>query len=765
MTIRPFLVAAPEVGEQLNIIPAWLPDDAFVELRSMYNWRWRIKRRVGNSFLARIVTSGAPDTPNNLPVMGLRTWNRSTDMTDQTIGFDTIKSNLLVTTGTSQTFTDINFFAPTPPSAAPPGEQFSWSGTNIQFFDTRNYQNAFFATNGKAGFHAKQITTITKGVSTILDVGTAAPFAVGDPVFVTGITSTVAADDLSNLNDHSFTISATAATTITIPFDSSLLAGVLSGGTAFMLNHSAGATEDGIRWYANDANVKGWINYNPPIDGANVLKGATIVTTYKGRLLFFNTIEGPRTGVTTTLHPQRVRFSQRGTCFYSDPVPAFQSADGLAFRGDIPGRGGFIDASTNEEIRGVEFVRDVLIVFFDFSTYRLTFTGDPATPFQWDLINTEFGSRSPFSTIPFDRGVLAVGSRGIISADGNNVQRIDLAIPDQVYEFQSQEDGNDRVYGARDYINELVYWTLVNKSLGESFYSSVDMFPNQLLVFNYRQDTYSVFDDSYTCFGQFYNFLGVLWDTADMNWEDADFTWDYGLKVADSPQLIAGTPQGYVMILNEAGLNEGSMQVSTITQASEAVVTTVAPHNVMPDGFVQFNDVLGMTQINGLVSEVDIISTTSFRCLDIDSTSFSAHTANSGTIALVPNFTFLTKRFNPFLKEGKGVILRYIDFYVDYVEGGQISIDIFTDENSSTPANQGLAGQFSQTVLPLDAKAKTNLGVSRTWVRFQCAARGQFVQVKGKLSKPQLLDNDINAVDFVMHAMILHMGPSGRIYK
>ena len=78
-------------------------------------------------------------------------------------------------------------------------------------------------------------------------------------------------------------------------------------------------------------------------------------------------------------------------------------------RSDLFGRGGFTNAPTQEVIIGAAFVRDILIVFFERSCWRLRFVNNAQNPFVWERINVELGSSSTFSTIPFDKGAMAIG--------------------------------------------------------------------------------------------------------------------------------------------------------------------------------------------------------------------------------------------------------------------------------------------------------------------------------------------------------------------
>lgn len=139
-------------------------------------------------------------------------------------------------------------------------------------------------------------------------------------------------------------------------------------------NNQSGATSDPIRYY----NGTSWTTFAPTTNGANELHQCLIMVPFKDRLCAFNTWEGG-TLATATQNPQRLRFSQNG-----DPTDQTNG-----WRDDIPGRGGYIDAPTNEVIVGVEFLRDILIVKFENSSWKVVYTGNELLPFIWQKINTQ----------------------------------------------------------------------------------------------------------------------------------------------------------------------------------------------------------------------------------------------------------------------------------------------------------------------------------------------------------------------------------------
>ena len=100
----------------------------------------------------------------------------------------------------------------------------------------------------------------------------------------------------------------------------------------------------------------------------------------------------------------------------------------------------------------------------------MAYTNNQVAPFVWQQINTELGSESTFSAVPFDRSILTMGSVGVHACNGVNVDRIDKKIPDEVFSISKDNNGVYRVAGIRDYYTEMVYWTFPQDITKPIFY-------------------------------------------------------------------------------------------------------------------------------------------------------------------------------------------------------------------------------------------------------------------------------------------------------
>ncbi len=440
-------------------------------------------------------------------------------------------------------------------------------------------------------------------------------------------------------------------------------------------NITAGASTpyDPIRYYNNST----WTDLQPQLDSVpNYLYQALIVIPYYGRLLALNTWEGRKNaGVLDASvalnYYARCRFSQIG-----DPTDQVNG-----WRSDLFGRGGFLDAPTNEAIVSAAFFRNTLIVFFEYSTWQLRYIGEYGLPFIWERISSDFGAVSPYSPIVFDQGVMAVSDRGVIQAAANGVSRLDEQIPEQVFSFEIQNNAPNFVHGVRDFEKELVYWNYVDSSDA----SINQSFPNTVLVFNYRNNTWAKFRDTVTCFGTAQFQFSITWDSLTTSW-DSTVTWDNVDDQQYVDYVTLGTQQGFINLYQNP--DAATQQSSTILYANTMAITavdftqnptriTIPNHNLSNSELIYITGMLwvgtdpGFNNIIYNVTVVDAntvtLSTWNFQFQNysaIHKTSTATY-IGGGRVTLLPKMNIQGKDFNPFQAEGKQFKLSYIDFQMD----------------------------------------------------------------------------------------------------
>lgn len=445
-----------------------------------------------------------------------------------------------------------------------------------------------------------------------------------------------------------------------------------------------------------DSAAAAWTTFAPGIRGASSTTADTIfmfqariLIPYYGRLLAFNTYEGTTVGSSQNYF-NRCRFSQIGSPIQSTVVgPPFV---GGAWRDDVFGKGGFIDAPVNEEIVSAIFYKNTLIVGFERSTWQLRYVGEYGLPFIWERISSDFGCESTFSPVLFDEGVLQVGDRAIVTSSANNVQRIDLQIPDLIFQFRNDEFGKSRVWGARNFQKELVYWSWVNTNL-ESV--STWKYPNQTLIFNYRNNTYAIFRDNVTSFGIYQPPNGVTWDRLDVLWVREDVFWDNEEANPETEKIVSGNQQGFIHYYASSSIDEPSLRITAMVTGTKTVEITSPDHNLANDEWIQIKNSQfssGDPGFNDRVYQIGIIDKDSFSIYFWDNgdqpvTLDPSAYIGGGTIVLLPVMDIQTKDFNPYQAKGSQLKLSYVDFLVDAFPQGLISVNVITNASNNNLGN------------------------------------------------------------------------------
>jgi len=502
-----------------------------------------------------------------------------------------------------------------------------------------------------------------------------------------------------------------------------------------------------------------WDNFRPQIDATpNYLNSARIIVPFKNRLVAFNTWEGLAAPLPGTNYSNRARYSQIGS-----PL------DVSAWRQDIPGRGNAIDAPTTEAIITVEFVKDRLIVFFERSTWELVYTGNQAYPFSWQQINTELGAESTFSIVPFDKICIGVGNVGIHACNGANVERIDDKIPDTVFEIHNNDQGVFRVYGIRDYTVEMVYWTFPGIEANATF-----PYPSRVLVFNYKTGTWAFNDDSITCFGYFQPITGITWDSETVSWDDST-TWSGGSIQAKFRQVIGGNQQGYTFICDaDETTNAAVLQITDITLVGADTTLTVIQHNIsLQDGanndtyiYIQgatWSDASDSLN-NKIFQVISIIDEDTFEILVEPADQFTGTYSGGGLISRVSNISIKTKEYNFYAEQGRNAYISKIDFMVDKTFAGQIQAEFFVSTNSvpllaDSFGDGELLGTGTLDTFPYPT-ITFEQNATRLWHPVYFDADGEVIQLQLVMNDAQMKDVDIRECDFVLHAMCISAQPT-----
>lgn len=661
---------------------------------------------------------------------------------------------------------------------------------------------------------------------------------IGDFVFINEVVG------ITGINFQTGYVIAVAAATIQVEFPNATLGGAyVSGGIVQYLTNRVGLNSgsgksgsqfDSIRWYDGDPTTdgltptpstqKGWVNFTPPlISGPNdtfsiadtppgqyYLVGARLMLPYKDRLLFFGPVIQTSAGNDTTENTSQIYlqdtviYSQNGTPYYTvsytnDPNPAVdtpisptnvfhsilvpenQTATAPAWFEDTFGFGGFYTAGFAEPIISVSANEDVLIVGFTNRQIRMIYTGNDVVPFNMFIINSEFGDQSTFASITFDRGKLSVGDRGIVLSSQVASQRVDLQIPDQVFEFRLEDNGAQRITSQRDFINEWTYTTYCDNE-------QIWRFPNQTLQYNYRDESWAIFNESYTTYGQFRAVSGYTWATIGMRfptWDDWDEPWNSGSSTLLQPQVIAGNQQGFIVYRDEGTGESNSLYIQNIS----GNIVTSPDHTLNDDDFIIISGAVGtnVSAVNGKIFQVNPIDDNTFTITPPPALSVTY--LGKGLIKRIYTPLILSKQFPVAWDMGRKTRIGPQRYLFTTTTDGQITLQIYLSQNMSSSYNFGPVVPFvnsqnnslvysdilytcpeGQNITGSASNINLNLLTAgqqeQTWHRMNTSLIGDTVQVGFTLSEEQLstVDADGNPIsqfaEIELHGMILDVTPS-----
>jgi len=704
-----------------------------------------------------------------LPVLGLLNFETEQGVNFPTlIAFDQIYSYQF--NQTTNKFYDVSFYKIT-------GNPVKWSGQYYQQFWEANFQGAMFVTNNKPGFHFLNGTYNSGTGTTLVTFNFKSggvnftSLVIGDILWFNEWSSTGAVGTTANINAVNGTVSDISDAingNYVVTFLNNITVG--STGIVQMLTNSIPG-QDGIRWYDGDHTNNsslGWVNFAPPISNAlhpQYITGCKIIIPFKDRLLLFGYTLSTSTQVNNPTFINRMAYSQNGIIFYTLPLPnnipasILDPIDPSAWYQNVVGKGGQIGAPIQQRIITVQENEDVLLTGFESKQLKLIYTSDDSFPFLYQTINSELGSQNTFSGINLDMGALTIGEYGIAITDQQSAQRIDVVNPDQVFNIQSVNNADQQVTAIRDYRNEFVYFTYLPSNTPWTF-------PNQTFLYNYRDNTWAIFNENYTSYGTFRRTLHYTWATLPYRtWAAWVTAWNFGAYEAAYPDIIGGNQQGFVLKKSELTREDNSQYITNIVSLDEFTIQITSPNHCLLDGdFIEINDALSDTTLNGLIFQITVADNTpdTFNIPSVDLATYGTYIGN-GTYRRLTNVDIRTKQFPIFWQNARKCRVGTQMFLMGNSPEGQVTMNMYTSQVDSDPSNNPLNSaylSFSNILLTgpeTDQPYQTQQ--AQIWHRVSNSFIGDTVQVGITLSKDQMMDEIISQADIEIYAICLMLYP------
>ena len=737
------MIAPLDVGQQTNVRPWMILDQAWVTIANMYPWRGRLRKRWGTQYMgadqfsSRVRVQVGTYSSQTSPVPGSvfsigQTFTVGSDIFTvwQTGTPAAMKSTNPNASGTFNTTTGA--FVITYSSGAPAG------ATPVYWYPGQPIM----------GMNLYQSASINDEPTIAFDTQFAYQFSGGAWNRIGSSTSAPAAGIWSGTNSQFFWGTNYRGS---------------SAGNAYLFVTNNNAT-DGIQYW-DSAN---WNQMTITTSGTpTTVSTALIIVPFHNRLVLLNTIEGGTNFAT------RARFSAIGNPIEnsgSSYFPWYDNPNAANWIG-----GGFEDnIQTQQPIVSAQFIKDRLIVFFESSVWELAYTGNQILPFRWYQLNTELGANAPFATVPFDKEVITFGNVGIHQCNGSNVQRIDQMIPNTVFNINNQNSGPQRVWGIRDYFFESVYWIYPSSQNSVN----ANTFPNQILVYNYQNQSWATFDDSYTALGFFEQQSDITWGTDNNLWSAEGATWAYPNLNAQQLIILAGNQEGFIVKINQnLARNIGALSITNITSSGATATLTIENHNLYVEDIASGKQAYLLIEninasdpyavLNGNIYPISSVTDANTIVIFIYPLTISGTYLGGGTVARVSNINLLSKPWNPYAPQGKNIFLEKIEFNVDATSAGEMIVDYYPsftnvsmlDVSSITNiiGNNKLETFPYSNYYPLEAQAV------QLWHPVYFQSVGETIQINIYMNDDEMANPLISLLDIQIHAIELFTQPLGRL--
>src|SRR5574338_9787 len=337
--MQPLFIGPYELGAEKNLTPFMIPEQAFPTLTNAYVWRGRVRRKGGYSLLGRLRRC---ITSQNLTQMADGANTTISDLfADASLNLRTTEPNAQIEAGSlSIVVGAITFTEPSPPDGT------ISDGANT---GTVDYATGEIVLNFDPALGAPTTITITfcyfpslpvmglpnRETDTILGEQTVA----FDTKYAYRFVAPTGWEELPS------TPSVTWSGTDYQLFWTTNYYRDASNNQIFWATNFNTATPDPIRYYTST--TPAWTDFQPALGGANrFLVQGKIIILYKDRLVVLHTYEQVG-AITFDTFPQRARWSQNGS-----PIDTVNG-----WLDNVVGRGGYIDAPTQELILTAGFVK------------------------------------------------------------------------------------------------------------------------------------------------------------------------------------------------------------------------------------------------------------------------------------------------------------------------------------------------------------------------------------------------------------------------
>ena len=300
---------------------------------------------------------------------------------------------------------------------------------------------------------------------------------------------------------------------------------------------------------------------------------------------------------------------------------------------------------------------------------------------------------------------------------------------------------------------EMVYWSLPFDRNQSEF---AKKYPNSILCYNYRNQTWSINDDSITCFGYFRQQATDTWETTYTPWKKMNIAWDSATQALRFKQIIAGNQEGYVFVIqpNEVPSNAQVLQITDLSSTANVVTITCINHNLRAGDWIYIADAQpyfdpGSPQSSAVNYQVKSVTSVDQFTIndDIDNPYFVGTYTGGGTIGRVSQVNISTKQYNFYQKQGRQFTINKVDFLVDKTTSGAITVDTYINTAPDVSVGSNNLQTSPYTLLTLEQTQ------DQLWHTIYPSAQGSYIQLNLYFNDTQMGSANVTQSDFQLHAL------------
>jgi hypothetical protein len=214
----------------------------------------------------------------------------------------------------------------------------------------------------------------------------------------------------------------------------------------------------------------------------------------------------------------------------------------------------YVDCPIEDQMSGIGFLGNDLVVFFRNHVRRFVYTHDEDLPFVWEKIDGFEGSRASKSIIEMHDELYGLSKTNVIGTDGRRSYKIDLANPEFVPTWIQASIPYSFGYVWKDLHQAWLSYTSDSASAN----ADGNKYADSVLVLDTEDKNWATYSIPVHCMGITDLEDDLTWNDVTDAWEDIDWSWnDAGIQ-AESDVPLFGSQDGKVYRINNTLADDGS---------------------------------------------------------------------------------------------------------------------------------------------------------------------------------------------------------------